>query len=73
MRLLANDDDQVQVGLDLNELMFLHKALDEICDGFDFTDEEFQTVFDVPREEAVALVRGLEAIIERLGLVPHPD
>jgi hypothetical protein len=68
VRLVAHEDDQVEVEIDLPELLLLHKALSELCDGFDFTDEEFNAIFDVPREDAVALVRRIAVILDRLGL-----
>lgn len=72
MKLLAHYDDQVEVGLGLEELVFLRKALGEICEGFDFTEDEFQEIFDVPREEAEAVVRAMAEIMERLGLASPP-
>ena len=58
----------MELELDLRELLLLHKALSELCDEFDFSDEEFNAIFDASREEGIALVRRMALILDRLGL-----
>jgi hypothetical protein len=68
VRLLWHEDDQLELALHVRELLLLHKALSELCDEFDFTDQEFDAIFDASREEGIALVRRMAAILDRLGL-----
>ena len=68
VKLLWHEDDQMELELDIRELLLLHKALSELCDEFDFTDEEFSAIFDASREEGIALARRMAAILDRLGL-----
>jgi hypothetical protein len=73
MKLLGYEDDQAEISLGLDELILLHSALDEICNGFELSEEEFESILDAPREEAEALLRRLEGVMERLNLVPDED
>jgi hypothetical protein len=68
VRLLWHEDNELELALDVRELLLLHKALSELCDEFDFTDEEFNAIFDASREEGIALVRRMAVILDRLGL-----
>jgi hypothetical protein len=68
VKLLGHADDQMELELDVRELLLLHKALSELCDEFDFSDEEFNAIFDASREEGIALVRRMALILDRLGL-----
>jgi hypothetical protein len=72
VRLLWHEDNELELALDVRELLLLHKALSELCDEFDFTDEEFNAIFDASREEGIALVRRMAAILDRLGLGVDP-
>jgi hypothetical protein len=58
----------MELALHVRELLLLHKALSELCDEFDFTDEEFNAIFDASREEGATLVRRMAAMLDRLGL-----
>jgi hypothetical protein len=73
MKLLGYEDDEAEIALGLDEFILLHSALDEICNGFELSEEEFQEILDVSREEAEALLRRMEGILERLNLVPDEE
>ena len=68
MKLLGQEDDLVDVRLALHELVSLTNIVHEICRGFSFSDQEFQDIFDVSRADAEALLRGMDVILDRLGM-----
>jgi hypothetical protein len=70
MKLLAQDDDQVDVRLNIAELVLLHNALEEICHGFQLSDRDFQEILGVNRNDATVLLRRADQVLERLGIVP---
>lgn len=68
MKLLAQEDDQVDVRMALHEMIFMSNMLHEICRGFSFSDQEFQDIFDVSRADAEALLRRMDVVLDRLGV-----
>ena len=72
MKLVGQDDDQVDVRIALHELISLSNMLHEVCHGFTFSDQEFQDIFDVSRADAEALLRRMSVVLDRLG-VPATD
>jgi hypothetical protein len=68
MKFIAEHDDQVDVRLAFDELVLLHNMLDEVLNGFELGEEEFQAIFDVQRQEAEALLLRMSGILERLQL-----
>ena len=72
MRLLAQEDDQADVRISLQELVLLTNMLHEVCRGFSFNDQEFQDIFDATRADAEALLRRMDVVLDRLG-VPAQD
>jgi hypothetical protein len=72
MKFIAEHDDQVDVRLAFDELVFLHNMLDEVLNGFELGEEEFQAIFDAQRQEAEALLLRMAGILERLQLTLDP-
>ena len=68
MRLLAHEDDQVDVRVALHEVVLLTNMLHEVCHGFSFSDQEFQDIFDVSRADAEVLLRRMDIVLDRLGV-----
>jgi len=46
------------------ELVLLNNALNEVCNGVDFCDAEFQTRLGVPREQARILLARIGATLD---------
>jgi hypothetical protein len=70
MKLLAQEDEQLDVRMQLYEVIFMSNMLHEICHGFTFSDQEFQDIFDATRADAEMLLRRMEAMLDRLGVTP---
>ena len=68
MRLLRCDDDQAELRMNVDELVLLNNALDEICNGIDYDEMEFETRLGVERSEAEMLRRRILGVLERLGI-----
>jgi hypothetical protein len=68
MKFIAEHDDQVDVRLAFDELVLLHNMLDEVLNGSDLGEQEFQAIFDVQRQEAEALLLRISGVLERLQL-----
>jgi hypothetical protein len=70
MKLLGQLEDQVDVRLDLDELILLRNVLNEVCNGMQFTDNDFQTILDVRRSEVQDLLMRVNSALDRLKIVP---
>lgn len=68
MKLLGQEDDQVDVRVALHEVIFLTNMLHEVCERFTFSDQEFQDIFDVSRADAKVLLRRMDVVLDRLGV-----
>ena len=70
MRLNRQLEDQAEVRLSIEELVILRNALNEFCNGLQFTENDFQTILDVPRAEAEAVLLRLNTLLDRLDAGP---
>jgi hypothetical protein len=52
------------VELSDTELVILNNALNEVCNGVDFGDDEFRTRLGASRKEARALMVKLSSLLE---------
>ena len=68
MRLRGQDDDLVDVRLTIDEIMLLRTVLQEVCNGMNFTDNDFQTIFGINRADAEGLLLRTSQVIDRLRL-----
>jgi hypothetical protein len=68
MRLRGQSDDQLDVQLNIDELMILKSVLHEVCNGMQFTEDDFQTIFGFNRGEIEALLLRTSQVLERLRL-----
>jgi hypothetical protein len=59
MEWLARDSAAVDVTLSLDELLFIHQALNEVCNGIHIYDAEFETRLGFRREDGRALLAQL--------------
>ncbi|HEX9904421.1 MAG TPA: hypothetical protein VGA77_05600 [Propylenella sp.] len=73
MRFLGQIEDQVDVRLSLDEIVLLRNALHELCEEMQFSDNDFQTILGAQRGEADALLRRIDALVDRLQLNPDVD
>jgi hypothetical protein len=73
MKLLGYDEDQVEVRVGMDELILLNDALHEICFGFNLTDNDFQRIMGVSRQEAETLLIRFAAVLEKLGIASETD
>ena len=64
MKLLSDDDDQLDLRLTMDELVLLRDLLRQHCIG---------ATAEVPIYEAEALLRSLDTTLDRLGIVPPAD
>jgi hypothetical protein len=70
MKLLGQEEDQVDVRLTIAELVLLKNALNEFCNGMHFTQNDFQVILDADRSEAEALLLRLTGAVDRLKFHP---
>ncbi len=73
MRFLGQVEDQVDIRVGLDELMLLRTTLNEMCNGMQFSESDFQRILDTSRAEAEALLRRIDALLDRLGISVRPD
>jgi hypothetical protein len=69
MKLIDQNEDQVDLRISVAEFVLLTTALDEICHGFQLTDRDFQEIVGAHRNDAASLVRRMTQILERLGVL----
>ena len=69
MRLRGQDDDQIDVRLTVDELVLLKNMLNEVCNGMNFSDNDFQTIFGFSKAEAEGLLIRTTGVLERLRLL----
>lgn len=53
--------------ISLTELLAINNALNEVCNGLDIADAEFQTRLGVHREEARAVLAAVNAALSHSG------
>ena len=73
MKLLGQEDDQVDLRLSVEELLLLHTALHEICHGFHLSDRDFLEILGAQRNEATALLRRAGAVLDRLDILEEEN
>jgi hypothetical protein len=66
MRLIGVDEDKAQLELSYNEALVLNNALNEVCNGIDIDNEEFQTRIGVDREDASSLLQEVRGVLKRM-------
>jgi hypothetical protein len=71
MKLLSYVEDQVDLRLSVDELMLLRNALHEICNGMQFTDNDFVAILDTQRSTAQDLLLRVNHTLDRLDLPSH--
>ena len=69
MRFISRQEDQIDIRVSAEEMVLLHKVLDEVCNNMHLTDDDFQTIFGIFRPEAEELLRQLHNALERLHLI----
>ncbi len=53
-----------------SELILLNNALNEVCNGVDFSDSEFATRLGASRDEARRLLHGISGALANDGSAP---
>ncbi|MGH6926109.1 MAG: hypothetical protein ACRED5_20475 [Propylenella sp.] len=71
LKLIGQAEDHVDVRLTLGELVLLRNVLNEICNGMQFTDNDFAAILDAQRSEAEDLLMRVSSAIERLKILPE--
>jgi hypothetical protein len=71
MKLLSHVEDQVELRLSVDELMLMRNALHEICNGMQFTDNDFLAILDTQRATAQDLLLRVNKTLDRLNLLSH--
>jgi hypothetical protein len=69
MKLIGQAEDQVDVRLSLEELVLLRNVLNEICNGMEFTDNDFAVILDTQRSEAEDLLMRISSALDRLKIL----
>ncbi len=68
MRLNGQSDDQLDVRVSVDELVLLKTVLHEVCNGLQFTENDFQTIFGFSRGEIEGLLLHTNGVLDRLRL-----
>ena len=71
MKLIGKVEDQVDVRLSLEELILLRNVLNEICNGMQFTDNDFRVIFDINKSEVETLLLRISNTLDRLNILPE--
>ena len=58
------------LALSFDELLIINNAINEVCHGLDLVD--FHARIGATPEEAKALLRQIDALLNRRDRVPHP-
>jgi hypothetical protein len=53
------------VSFTTDELVIINNALNEVCNGVDFEDDEFRTRLGFPREQIQAVLRKVSDLLEK--------
>jgi hypothetical protein len=53
------------VSFTTDELVMINNALNEVCNGVDFEDDEFRTRLGFPREQVRALLARVSDLLEK--------
>jgi hypothetical protein len=69
LELIGQAEDQVDVRLSLEELVLLRNVLNEICNGMEFTDNDFAVILDTQRSEAEDLLMRISSALDRLKIL----
>ena len=64
MDILNCNPTSAKLRVHFNELQLLNNALNEVCNGIDIADFEFQTRLGVTREEARSLLGQINGLIK---------
>ena len=67
MTIEHTNKDRASVTLTAGEVRLLNNALNEVCNGINFDDGEFQTRLGVNRTAARALLKRLGLLLTELG------
>jgi len=73
MKFLGQVEDQVDLRVGFDELMLLRTTLNEMCNGMQFTESDFQIILGTSRTEAETLLRRIDAVLDRLGMNVQSD
>lgn len=65
MRILNVTNEEVHLAFNNNELIILNNALNEVCNGIDIEELEFQTRLGFERKELQELSRQLRRAIKK--------
>lgn len=65
-------DSGAEVIVSGQELIMLNNALNEVCNGIDIHDSEFQTRLGFERSELAALLDEMHRLLERPRLTHSP-
>lgn len=71
MKLLAHDEDQIDVRLSLEELVLIRSVLDQSFELFH--ESEFEIRLGMHPDEAGALLRRIAGVLEKLGIATAID
>jgi hypothetical protein len=71
MRLINQAEDQVDLRFSLEELILLRNVLNEICNGMQFTDNDFVAILDAQRPEVEGLLLRFTTALDRLQILPE--
>jgi hypothetical protein len=71
MKLIGQVEDQVEVRLSLEELILLRNVLNEICNGMQFTDNDFRAILDANKSEVETLLLRISNALDRLNILPE--
>jgi hypothetical protein len=55
----------VPVSFTVDELVMINNALNEVCNGVDFEDDEFRTRMGFPRQQVLALLAKVSDLLEK--------
>ena len=53
------------VSFTVDELVMINNALNEVCNGVDFSDDEFRTRMGFPRQQVQALLAKVSDLLEK--------
>ena len=69
MQFRGQDDDQVEVRLSVDELVLIKNVLNQVCHGLQFTDNDFQAIFGVTRNELDVFLQRTVTVLERANIL----
>ena len=58
----SQNDESITISLSLDEIVILNNSLNEVCNGVEFEDGEFQTRIGYPRQRVRELLRKMNSL-----------